>query len=361
MSGARRFTYAAAVLAAMGTSVIGCGDAAPEDMEPRRMTTAKLLAPTAAAELPASDAKAFQQALGGARIDIDRWAGYVAGTADGALLELHLSGSHGNKAIAGLSIAFVEGRGGATSGPVDARLRDVSTLEIRFNDGSKVVSTHTFGPPPSTNAAHRADANANTLLQRAFNDAEALLRAPQSMIGGSDQDKACVASFLMTVSNSARCVDDVANTAECAAVRGNAVDTATVCQGTKTANVLADLNPNVLTTRAAPTSGLGSLANLAKLFSSFSSLSQPGVGAGGGVASLLPILASLLGGAGAGGGLGGQSGAGSLLSVVTTILPKLFGNTRGLQASPLNGKVSVPNFTAVSGGGGGDDDDDNGP
>jgi hypothetical protein len=336
-----------ATVTVVAASAMACAE--PEFTETRGITTAKLLKPAAAAELPASDALAFQQALGGVPIDIDRWAGYVAGTEDGALFLLHLSGARGDKPIAGLSIAFVEEAAASTTGDLEARLRNAGRLEVRFNDGTKIVSTHTFGSPPSTYAAHRSNANAQTLLQRAFNDAEALLRAPKSIVGGSDAEGACVANFLMTVSNAARCVDDAANTLECGAVRGNAMDAALACQGTKTANVLADADPNVLTTRALPTSGLGGLANLTKLFGTFSSLGKGGIlgsllgGKGGG------ILGSLLGGGSA------TSGGSPLLSTALKFLPKLFGNANGLKASPQTGGVS----TADLGGRGDDDDDDN--
>jgi hypothetical protein len=345
MSWTNWFGHAAA--AALVATAMGCAPP-PDAVEAQRMTTTKLLKATPAAELPASDTKAFQDALGGVPIDIDRWAGYVAGTDGGALLLLHLSGAHGSKAVAGLSIAFVEDPGGAATGNLDARLRDAARLEVRFNDGTGIVSTHTFGRSPSTNAAHRANANADTLLKRAFSDAEALLRAPQSIIESSDAEKACVANFLMTVSNAARCVDDPANVVECGAVRGNAMDTASACQGTKTANILASTNPNVLQTRAQSTSGLATLGTIIKLLGVFSSLSKPGAGAGGGGAgSLLGILGGLVGGGGGGGGA-------SILPTLIKFLPKLFGNPTGVQASPLNGAVSLGNL----GGRGGDDDDD---
>jgi hypothetical protein len=116
------------------------------------------------------------------------------------------------------------------------------------------------------------------------------------------------------------------------AVCGNAMDAALACQGTKTANVLASTNPNVLSTRAQPTSGLASLGNLVKLFGVFSSLGQPGVGAssggGGGGGAILKILASLVGG-------GGNGGSGSILPTLLKFIPKLFGNPTGLNASPF--------------------------
>jgi hypothetical protein len=139
--------------------------------------------------LPASRTEDFVAAMGGTPIDIDSWAGYVAGTTKDALYELHLSGMKGNKAVAGLSFTFVENEGQG-SGDLQTRLAAVPLLQVRFHNGTGIVSSHTFpldGSAGTTDAAHHADDASNSLLQRAYSDAEALLRLPADQVGGGEK------------------------------------------------------------------------------------------------------------------------------------------------------------------------------
>jgi hypothetical protein len=269
--------------------VIGC--APPDTLETRGATTSRLLRPHAAASLPASPTGAFTAALGGAPIEIDGWEGYVAGTAADALFLVHLSGVQNGKGVAGLSVALFAGPG-ATS---DEQLLASPRLEVRFNDSSGLVSTHTFGAAGTvgtTNAAHSTRPASRALLERAFSDAETLLRVPVDSTGGGERAQRCLASFLSTISGAARCVDNAANTSDCAVVRAEAVATAANCAGSKTANVLESAG------------SVGTKTFGGGIF-----------GGGGGFCSLggspLSSFASvLLGGMGGMGGMGGGFGGG---------------------------------------------------
>jgi hypothetical protein len=310
---------AAAIL--LMTTVLACG---PTELgEQRATTTAKLLKPQPTNELPASNAGAAQRELGGARLDIDRWEGYVAGSDDDALFTMHLSGLKGTEAVAGLTIAFVEGKQADDASDLEDRLRATSMLTVHFNNGSGVTATHAFGAG-ATSSADPRDGQAEALLQRAYSDAQALLHVQPGIIVGDDRTRECLANFLMTVSNAARCVDDAANSVECTAVRGDAVNTAASCQGTKTANVLA--GNGTLRTQALP--------NVGSIFGMFTKLSSGGISSGAGG---LGGIASLLGGLAGGGG-----GAGGMFGKLMKFLPTLFGNS-GLKASPLTGLISLIN------------------
>jgi hypothetical protein len=230
-------TVEARLVLVLGMAIGFLGCAAPQLQEERASTTARLLKPHAAADLPASDADAFAEASGSAHLDIKGWEGYVAGTSEDALFLTHLSGMNGSDGIGGLSIAFVEGAG-TRAAKLEQRLLEAASVEVRFNNGSGLVSRHTFGPPATTAAAHHGDPDSEALLQRAFNDAEALLRLPVDDADGGEDAQTCAASFLATVSSAARCVDNPANTADCAVVRQQAVLIAAYCAGAPTANVL---------------------------------------------------------------------------------------------------------------------------
>jgi hypothetical protein len=94
------------------------GGASPDDGE----------APHAAADLPASDASDAQRELGGARLETDRWEGYVAGTDDDGLFTIQLSGLKDAVAVAGLTIAFVEGPGQRANADLAERLQNAARL-----------------------------------------------------------------------------------------------------------------------------------------------------------------------------------------------------------------------------------------
>jgi hypothetical protein len=303
------------------------------------MTTAKLMKAHASTTLPASDTQQFVDQVGGKAIDIDSWDGYVEGTTKDALFVLHFSGLLGTKAVAGLSLAFLEDDG-SQSGSLDDRLASASKLEVRFHDGTGTVSSHTFpadGSGGTTDAEHQSDATSDALLKRAFNDAETLLRLPVSQVGGGDKATACMASFLAAISGAMRCVDDAGNVDDCAAVRNEAVLVASSCDGPKTANVLAGhgaISPQ--TFRQAPgksapgafpvggSSAGGVLGSFASMFGGGGSKGgiQQFKGLLGGVLQgfqLLNQLGPLLGGlggtktSGASGGLGGLGALGSIL------------------------------------------------
>lgn len=220
---------------------IGAGCAPPEQTEARGYTTSKLLAPYKAVQTPASVTADFVAALGGVPVDIDGWQGYVAGTIEGtkkddALFAIHLSGVRGEAAVAGLTIAFVEDA--AATGDLGDRLEHASTLEVRFNNGTGLVAKHSFATGVST-AAHQTDPATDSLLKRAFNDAEAMLQASAAHASSSEESTSCLASYLETVASAARCVNDAANAKDCSSSRASALAVAATCAGAETANVLA--------------------------------------------------------------------------------------------------------------------------
>ncbi|MFO0734633.1 MAG: hypothetical protein U0270_02075 [Labilithrix sp.] len=285
-------------------------------------------------EVPASEAAAFAREVGGPEISLTSWEGYVAGTQGDDLFDMHLSGVDGKKPVAGLTLAFVED-GAKGAGDLEARLRNAAFLEVRFNNGSGVVARHVFDGAGATTAAHADDPSSKALLGRAYNDAEALLQASPTAFGGSDDAKTCLASFLTTISDAARCVDDGANATECARVRDDAWSVATSCQGTETSNVLAGAGS--LSTRSVRTRAL----DLGSLFSSFKGLESGGIGSllgklgGGNGGGLGDILGKLGGGA--------SGGKGALLNKLLSFLPSLFSkkNFAGLVASPKHGAVTL--------------------
>jgi hypothetical protein len=317
-----------ASLVTIATTLAAC--APPEQVEAKGYTTAKLDKAVPTAAFDGADPDAAQAALGGDRLTINRWEDYVDGTNDGGLLTLHVSGLDGEDPVAGVSIVFVESAGDDGK-DVETRLRNASRLEVKFNNGSGIVSTHVFASG-TTDAAHKNDSASNTLIRRIFSDSEAILQAPPQQVDGDEQARLCLASYHATVSNAARCVDDPANKAECDAVRANAVATADACQGTKTAKILA--------------SGRIKTQNLSQIFGLFSSLGSGGIlsklggaGGAGGLGGFGNILGGLLNGGA--GGLGGLGGAGGGLGMILKLLPSLFGNKGGLTASPLTGLISL--------------------
>jgi hypothetical protein len=323
---------------------MSCADAGVPS-EPKGETTAKLLKAHASTNLPASNTDDFVAAQGGTPIDIDGWEGYVAGTTADALFEMHFSGLHGTRAVGGLSLAFVDQGGAASTGDLATRLASVPRLEVRFHDGSGLVSSHTFtadGSEGVTDPAHQSDPTSDALLKRAFSDSEALLRLPTDQVGGGDKASACMASFLAAVSGAARCVDDAGNADDCTAVRNEAVLVAASCNGPKTANVLQ--GHGSITPQALPGGGLGGLGSIFKLLGSFALKSGKGGGAGG----LLGSFASILGGGGGAKGFGGLLGG--LLSV-----EKLFGKSGGLSKGLLSGAGSGFDSGAFGGSGFGSD------
>jgi hypothetical protein len=120
---------------------------------------------------------------------------------------------------------------------------------------------------------------------------------PVDQAGGGDKGAGCMASFLATVSASARCVDDAANADDCNAVRNEAVLVAGACNGPTTADVLAR-HGSIHTQAVASAGSAGALGAIFKLLGSFA--------LGGGNAGGLGSFASILGGKG--GGLGGFTG-----------------------------------------------------
>lgn len=311
--------------------IVGCADVPPPP-EPHGSTTARLMKPYPTTEVPASEAAAFAREVGGPEISLTSWEGYVGGTQGDDLFAMHLSGVDGTKPVAGLTLAFVEN---GAKGDLEARLRNAAVLEVRFNNGSGVVARHVFDGAGATMAAHAGDPSSKALLGRAYNDAEALLQASPATFQGSDDAKTCLASFLTTVSDAARCVDDGANAMECARVRDDAWSVATSCQGTETSNVLAGAGS--LSTRSMHTRAL----DLGSLFSSFKGLESGGIGSllgklgGGNGGGLGDILGKLGGGA--------SGGNGALLKKLMSFLPSLFSkkNFAGLVASPKNGAVTL--------------------
>lgn len=223
------------------TAAVGC--AQPEEVEARASTTSKLLAPYKAVATPASVTAKFVEALGGVPVEIDRWEGYVAGTIendenekDDALFAVHLSGLDGQAAVAGITVALVE-PGEPGKGDFDARFAAAPLLEVRFNNGSGIVATHSFVDGKSV-AQHKTDPESDALLKRAFNDTTALLNAPKEIASGEDGAKSCVANYLAFVHHATHCVNDAANVDDCNDVRTAAINTAATCAGTKSANVL---------------------------------------------------------------------------------------------------------------------------
>ena len=289
--------------AVLAVAVMALGCAQPAYQEPQGSATSKLLKAHASTSLPASNGADFAADQGGPTIDIQGWDGYVAGTTAGALFELELSAIAGTKSAGGLSIAFVRGADG--SGGLANQLAGASNLQIRFKDGSGIVSSHDFVAGTS-DPAHHANERSDALLRRAYSDAEALLRLPVDQAGGGDKAAACMASFLATVSASARCVDDASNTDDCDAVRNEAVLVAGSCNGPATANVLA--GTSTVRTQALG-GGAGGLGSIFKLLGSFALGGGKG-GKGGGLGSFASILGGLLGGGkgGKGGGLGSLTG-----------------------------------------------------
>jgi hypothetical protein len=263
----------AALIATLGFA-LNASCAPAEQSEPKRVTTAKLLKAYPAAKMPTSNSSVFAKRLGVEGVDIDGWEGYVAGTIagqgkDDALFAIHLSGTKQGTPVAGLTFAFVEASP-TPSGDLAKRLATSSVLEVRFNNGTGVVSRHVFGRGKGTSdSAHAKSAASDALLQRAFNDAEALLSAPTDSSDSGDASKACLANFLDVVRDGARCVNDAANAANCSLVRRDAVNTAATCAVQSTANVFDGVN----TSGGVHTQALGDSADpLTKLFGQFFSL-----------------------------------------------------------------------------------------
>jgi hypothetical protein len=335
----------------------GCAQDAGQ--EKQGFTTAKLLRAHAAATLPASATEDFAAEVASSPLDIGQWQGFVAGTTPDALFVIHFSGVKNDQAVAGISIAFVEAASAADAGgTLEQRLADVPLLQVRFDNGSNLVATHSFGAGATgrTNPTHHGDPASDALLLRAFNDAEALLRLPVDQTSGGDQAQSCLAGFLSTVSSAARCVDDDANAADCGLVRAEAILTATHCKGSKTLDVLQ--GHGTLKTQALPTSpsSAGSVFDTAGVFplreaarrrplrtgtkAATPSIATGLLSSGGGsnltglIGGLLPILLR--------GATGSKASSSSPLALVGSLLPLLLkGATGSGGSSPLGGIGSL--------------------
>lgn len=350
----------------LAATAFGVGCAAPEEVEARGSTTSKLLAPYKAVETPASVTADFVKALNVAPVEIDRWQGFVAGTIeesgkDNALFAVHLSGLDGDKPVAGITVALVEEGTPTAAGDFDERFAKATKLEVRFNNGSGIVSTHSFNEGRSV-SPHLKDPESDSLLKRAFNDSTALLSAPKSIAGdGADETKSCLANYLELVRNATRCVNDAANVDECNAVRTDAANTAATCAGAKTANILAEAEQadddgegSAARTGAVRPQFFGAIANfVGNVFGNFFDVG----GVGGKIVQAIPDALGAITGSKAVESLADKivGGKGIIDSVLTTLgekqtlseigslLPKLFGN------APTVGRVTAsPNTGAVT-------------